>query len=145
MGAVAIVGTGFVADLYMRSLKTFPGLTVRSAYDRNPERLAQFCSYWGLTSSNSLDDLLETVEQQDVVLNLTNPAEHFDVSRACLQAGKHVYSEKPFCWPRHLAAYSENPRRRYGARYAIKSPGSHWSFMRSLMMTLYLRHPIGSG
>ena len=28
-------------------------------------------------------------------MNLTNPASHFEVSRACLEAGKHVYSEKP--------------------------------------------------
>lgn len=31
----------------------------------------------------------------DIVLNLTRPYEHFEVSRAALLAGKHVYSEKP--------------------------------------------------
>ena len=28
-------------------------------------------------------------------MNLTNPRSHYEVSRACLLAGKHVYSEKP--------------------------------------------------
>jgi len=45
-------------------------------------------------SYDSLDELLAdpTVE---IVLNLTNPRNHYEVSKACLEAGKHVYSEKP--------------------------------------------------
>ena len=31
----------------------------------------------------------------DIVLNLTRPYEHFAVTKAALEAGKHVYSEKP--------------------------------------------------
>ena len=31
----------------------------------------------------------------DIVLNLTRPYEHYDVTMAALKAGKHVYSEKP--------------------------------------------------
>ena len=34
-------------------------------------------------------------DSPDLVLNLTNPGAHFEVSRQCLDAGKHVYSEKP--------------------------------------------------
>ena len=30
-----------------------------------------------------------------LVLNLTNPRSHYEVTRASLEAGKHVYSEKP--------------------------------------------------
>jgi predicted dehydrogenase len=30
-----------------------------------------------------------------MVINLTNPRSHFEISKACLLAGKHVYSEKP--------------------------------------------------
>lgn len=32
----------------------------------------------------------------DVVLNLTVPAAHYEISSAALRAGKHVYAEKPF-------------------------------------------------
>jgi predicted dehydrogenase len=95
MSAVVLVGTGYVADLYMRSLKTFPQIAVKAAFDRNANRLAQFCAYWGITKANSLDTLIESADERDVVLNLTNPAEHFKVSLACLQAGRNVYSEKP--------------------------------------------------
>jgi predicted dehydrogenase len=95
MGSVSLVGTGYVADLYMRSLKTFPDIKVKAAYDRNPERLAGFCKHWSIEGVGSLDRLLETADPDGVILNLTNPGEHFDVSLRCLQSGRHVYSEKP--------------------------------------------------
>jgi predicted dehydrogenase len=95
MGTVAIVGTGFVADLYMRSLMTFPWITVAKAYDIDKGRLATFCNYWKITAAESLAELLDGPESTDLILNLTNPGAHFQVSKLCLEAGKHVYSEKP--------------------------------------------------
>jgi predicted dehydrogenase len=92
---VGIVGTGFVADLYMRSLKTFPDIRVVKAFDIDRRRLSEFCSYWNLSPAQSLEELLHGEASPDLVLNLTNPHSHFEVSQACLAAGKHVYSEKP--------------------------------------------------
>jgi predicted dehydrogenase len=43
---------------------------------------------------DTLGDLLSD-DSVDLVVNLTNPESHFEVSSACLGAGKHVYSEKP--------------------------------------------------
>src|SRR5262249_42629546 len=96
MGKLAIVGTGFVADLYMRSLKTFPDLKVIAAFDTDRFRLEGFCGYWSVPAAASLDDLLQDhPEAIDLVLNLTNPGSHFAVSKQCLEAGRSVYSEKP--------------------------------------------------
>lgn len=94
-GRVALVGCGFVADLYMRSLACHPDVSVVAAHDRDPGRLAAFARHWQLDTEDSLPGLLTRLGPDDVVLNLTNPASHFDINRACLQAGHHVWCEKP--------------------------------------------------
>ncbi|OSQ51110.1 Gfo/Idh/MocA family protein [Marivita geojedonensis] len=94
-GVVSIIGCGFVADLYMRSLQAMDGLTVAGVYDRDPARLKKFCDHWSLTAVGSLEELLDQHPRNGVVLNLTNPSAHFEINSACLAAGCHTYSEKP--------------------------------------------------
>ncbi|MFW2387060.1 MAG: Gfo/Idh/MocA family protein [Polyangiales bacterium] len=91
---IGIVGTGFVADLYMRSLKLHPEMLVIGAHDSNPERLREFSEYWKVAPFASLDSLLQE-GACDLVLNLTNPGSHYEVSRRCLLSDVNVYSEKP--------------------------------------------------
>lgn len=91
---VLILGCGFVADLYMRSLAAMPDIKVAGVYDLRTERLAQFCAFWDLPACDSQEALLASAPGA-LVLNLTNPDAHFQTSRACLEAGHPVYSEKP--------------------------------------------------
>lgn len=95
MTAVTLIGCGFVADLYMRSLKSFPQVRVLGAFDRDPARLQAFCAHWGVAALAGLDALFAVQPRDGVILNLTNPDQHFTVNRTCLEAGFHVYSEKP--------------------------------------------------
>jgi predicted dehydrogenase len=95
MRAVSLIGTGYVADLHMKSLKTFPDIQIKTAYDRSSQRLAAFCRYWRFKGAETLDEVLKTSDEADLGLNPTNPSEHFSVSMAYLQTGRHVYSEKP--------------------------------------------------
>lgn len=90
---IAIVGTGYVADLYMASLRGFPGLQVVGAFDVAPDRLAAFARHWSVAPAADLDALFSA--RPDILLNLTNPAAHACVTRAALGAGLHVWSEKP--------------------------------------------------
>lgn len=96
---ISIIGTGFVADLYMRSLETFPNIKILKVFDTNAERLNAFSTFWNVTSAKSLEDVLainaSVDEKPDLILNLTNPGSHYVVSKACLDADIHVYSEKP--------------------------------------------------
>ena len=92
---IAIVGCGFVADYYMQSLPLYRNLELIAVTDRDPVRLAQFAAYHRLGCVRDSLDAIVTDPRVEMVLNLTNPDSHFEVSRAALQAGKHVYSEKP--------------------------------------------------
>ncbi|MCQ4162326.1 Gfo/Idh/MocA family oxidoreductase [Roseomonas sp. GC11] len=92
-GSIAIIGTGYVADLYMRSLSAFPQIRLVAAYDIDAARLAAFSAHWQAPAVPSLEALFQA--KPDLILNLTNPHAHYGVSRACLEAGFPVYSEKP--------------------------------------------------
>ena len=91
---IAIVGCGFVADFYVRTLPNHPNLEIVGVMDINPERAKKFSSHFSLPLFYTLEELLQK-SGADLVLNLTNPRSHYVVSKACLDVGKHVYSEKP--------------------------------------------------
>ncbi|MGL5806334.1 MAG: Gfo/Idh/MocA family protein, partial [Xenococcaceae cyanobacterium] len=91
---IAIVGCGFVADYYLTTLVNYPELELTGVFDRDTERRESFSKYHCVSAYNSFEEILED-KNVDLVLNLTNPRSHFDISLACLSANKHVYSEKP--------------------------------------------------
>jgi predicted dehydrogenase len=91
---IAIIGCGFVADNYIAMLALHDNVTLLGVFDRDADRLATFTKFHNLTAFPSLDALL-TDPRVDMVVNLTNPSSHYAVTLAALEAGKHVYSEKP--------------------------------------------------
>ncbi len=91
---IALIGCGFVADYYVATLEKYPNLKVVGVYDKNADRLKTFCEYYSLNALNSIEDILSH-NDISIVLNLTDPRSHYAISKQCLEAGKHVYSEKP--------------------------------------------------
>ncbi len=91
---IAVVGAGFVADYYMTTLANHPDLALAGVWDRDEAALSRFVKHHGVTAYASHEALLAD-PAVTLVLNLTNPESHFTVSMAALEAGKHVYSEKP--------------------------------------------------
>ncbi|MER5176964.1 Gfo/Idh/MocA family oxidoreductase [Streptomyces sp. NPDC002896] len=92
---IAFIGCGYVADFYMATLRNYPELSLRGVYDSDRERVRKFSERHGVRSYASLDELLAD-DSVSIAVNLTNPRSHYEVSRRCLEAGRHVYSEKPF-------------------------------------------------
>jgi len=89
-----VVGCGYVATMYASTLGFHPELQLAGAFDTNAANLDSFVARWPATRFGSLDDLLAD-RSIDAVLNLSNPRSHFDINQRCIEAGKHVYSEKP--------------------------------------------------
>ena len=90
---IGVIGCGNISAAYLRLSPLFKGLEVRAVADLNMAAATARAAEFGV-KAQSVDDLLAN-KDVDIVINLTIPDAHFGVSRKILQAGKHVYSEKP--------------------------------------------------
>ncbi len=91
---IGIIGCGNISAAYFRLGPLFRHFEFRACADAVPEAAIARAEEFGLRAL-SVDDLLAD-DDIDIVVNLTIPRAHFEVSKKVLQAGKHVYSEKPF-------------------------------------------------
>ena len=92
---VGIVGCGNIAGPYARTIAGHPDeIRLVAVTDIDLTRATAFAVEHGVRALPSLDALLAD-PAVDVVVNLTFHHAHYDVSRAALEAGRHVYSEKP--------------------------------------------------
>lgn len=91
---IGVIGCGNISAAYMKLAPLFGGIEMRACADINMAAAEARAAEFGLRAM-SVDDLL-AADDIDVVVNLTIPATHFEVSKKVLNAGKHVYSEKPF-------------------------------------------------
>ncbi|MEV0083699.1 Gfo/Idh/MocA family oxidoreductase [Saccharopolyspora sp. NPDC050642] len=93
---LGIVGCGYVADFYAQCVASDPAeLEIVAAYDIDESRARSFASTYRVRACADLDELLDD-PAVSVVVNLTPPAAHADITERALRAGKHVFSEKPF-------------------------------------------------
>lgn len=91
---VGIIGCGYISQIYLKNLKTYPELEVTAAADIDIDRARACASEFGLAKAYTVEDLLADPDI-DIVVNLTIPKVHASVCTLALQAGKHVYVEKP--------------------------------------------------
>ncbi|KIZ42336.1 MULTISPECIES: Gfo/Idh/MocA family oxidoreductase [Rhodopseudomonas] len=113
---IAIIGCGYVADSYRYGLP-FHGERLRlvGVFDRDPQRLAAFVACWGDTPYASLQQALDDPAVR-IVVNLTCPESHANVTRAAIAAGKNVYSEKPLALTMAQATELRDAARAAGVR-----------------------------
>lgn len=91
---VAVVGCGSISDIYMTNIKSgkFTVLELYACSDLMVERMQASAEKYGCKAL-TLDEICADSEV-DMVINLTIPAAHYPVIKQCLEAGKHVFSEK---------------------------------------------------
>jgi len=92
---VGLIGTGRISDVYLTNCMKFEELDVIACASLDREEASLKAKRFNLPQVLSPEELLSD-DEIECVLNLTIPAAHFDISKAALEAGKHVYSEKPF-------------------------------------------------
>lgn len=90
---VGIIGCGNISQAYFNGCKKFEVLDLVACADLNMEAARAKAEQNGC-KAQTVQELLAN-KDVDLVINLTIPAVHAQVSIAALQAGKHVHSEKP--------------------------------------------------
>ncbi len=95
---VGLIGSGNIAPEYLRTLTGSASVAVKAVSDMDPDRAAATAALFGLEAARP-EELLARPDV-DIIVNLTVPAAHAQVSRAALVAGKHVHSEKPIATTR---------------------------------------------
>ncbi|MBC5688997.1 Gfo/Idh/MocA family oxidoreductase [Mediterraneibacter sp. NSJ-55] len=92
---VGVIGCGNISDIYFKNLTTRFDITcVQACSDIDMERAKKSAEKYGVPQVQTVDELLVNPEV-DIVLNITIPAGHYDICKKALEAGKHVYVEKP--------------------------------------------------
>jgi len=89
---VGLIGTGNIAPAYIEGCAPFNVIKITACADILAERAEAFAAEHGLIAC-SVDDLLAR-DDIDIVVNLTIPQAHAEVSLQIMKAGKHAYSEK---------------------------------------------------
>lgn len=90
---IGIVGCGNISGIYFENLRNFKLTDVVACADLDMSK-AEAAAQAHSCRACSVQDLLADSEV-DIVLNLTVPKAHYSVAMAALEAGKHVYNEKP--------------------------------------------------
>ena len=93
-GGVGFVGAGMISDTYLENLTSFPDVRVVIVGARDERRARAQAEKHNVPEWGPIVDVLSHAEVE-IVVNLTVPAVHAQVSSQVIAAGKHVWSEKP--------------------------------------------------
>jgi predicted dehydrogenase len=93
---VAIVGCGKIADDHASQIQRIGGCEIVAVCDKEPLMARQLYDRFRVRRHfSNLDELLNETSP-DVVHVTTPPQTHYAIAMRCLEAGCHVYVEKPF-------------------------------------------------
>ena len=86
-----IIGTGGVSYMHAPALQEI-GVDIVGAYDINPDSAKRFADKFGTKALQNID---ETLPEADTVCLFTPPSERVAYAEKAMNAGKHLYIEKP--------------------------------------------------
>jgi predicted dehydrogenase len=90
---IGLIGCGNISDIYLQNASRFRDIRFVACADLNPEASKRQAERYSI-AHRSVAELLGS-DDVDIVLNLTIPEAHAEISEAALSAGKHAYTEKP--------------------------------------------------
>ncbi|HOJ05253.1 MAG TPA: Gfo/Idh/MocA family oxidoreductase [Bacteroidota bacterium] len=89
---VGVIGLGHLGSLHAKMLAQAEGAQLVGVFDVNAERCAEVAASHGTHACASVEELLAAVEAVSIATPTSN---HYDTARMAIEAGKHVFLEKP--------------------------------------------------
>ena len=93
---VGIIGCGKVADKHVSQIQRIPGCDIVGVCDQEELMAGQLAERFAIRHHFSDVRSLLKASQPDVVHIATPPQSHYALAKQCLEAGCHIYVEKPF-------------------------------------------------
>lgn len=90
---IGIFGAGHLGKIHMQQWKEVDGIEIVGFYDPNDESATAASNAYGIERYTSINDLLQASEAVDIITTTTS---HYEVAKAALLQGKHIFVEKPF-------------------------------------------------
>ncbi len=91
---VGVIGCGAISGAYLGMARSFPIVEIAACADLDEARAKEVAERFGVRRACSVDELIDA-DDLDVVLNLTIPNAHAQIGLRAINAGKHLYVEKP--------------------------------------------------
>ncbi len=112
-----VIGCGNISDTYLRNVHDYEALEIVACADLRPEVAQAQAETYGIRSGTAEELLADPAI--DLIINLTVPVVHHEVTSKALHAGKHVYGEKPLAVTleegRHLVEIAQSRNLRIGS------------------------------
>jgi predicted dehydrogenase len=97
-----LIGCGAISKAYFEGCQTFENVAITACADLNPAAAQKSADTYKVRACTVAELLADP--EIELVINLTIPAAHVPVNLSIIEAGKHIFSEKPVGISREEAA-----------------------------------------
>jgi predicted dehydrogenase len=89
---IGVIGAGHLGRFHIECLKRISGFDLKGFYDLDPERAKEIAEKYAIPFFHQPEELLDAVEAVCIV---TPTVTHFELALQAIEAGKHLFIEKP--------------------------------------------------
>ena len=113
---IGLLGVGHLGKIHAKCIALVETLELVGFFDPNDENAAALSQIMDVKRFENLDELLAAVEVVDIV---TPTITHYELAKRCIEAGKHVFIEKPITETPQQAAELLELQKKHGVKVQV--------------------------